>query len=270
MTKKEKSLKEHLKILAEEDPDKPQKVKYIKTIVAYCKRTPSVEKEGDKEKDKVEGSLTDAEVLENMNKGTLSLSERTPALDDDIMDGISYHLSLHTTVQKIDLSGNTVGDKGGEFLSRALKVNTTLTDLSLSKNKLGNPGATKIAEGIKESKSLTKLDLSGNEIKLEGAKEIANSIEKNTVIKVVNMKTEIDLSKFRDNVTQEIKYWDQDIDDNDAAVLAKVLKPNTTLTRLDLRSNVITDDGAKLIEEALKDNNTLKEVYLQLGNYWTL
>ena len=50
---------------------------------------------------------------------------------------------------------------------------------------------------------------------------------------------------------------------HDAAVVAEILKSNTTVTRVDLDDNtMIRDKGAKALAEALKVNTTVEQLYL--------
>ncbi|KFH71343.1 hypothetical protein MVEG_01643 [Podila verticillata NRRL 6337] len=60
------------------------------------------------------------------------------------------------------------------------------------------------------------------------------------------------------------------IGDNGAQALSEALKINSTLTTLNLRSNFIGDDGAQALAEALKTNSTLSVLDLSdnsIGNY---
>ena len=61
----------------------------------------------------------------------------------------------------------------------------------------------------------------------------------------------------------------QGIDDAAAAVLAAVVKINTTLTILDLSANNIGPSGAESLATALKTNKTLRNLYLSPQQHWS-
>jgi Ran GTPase-activating protein (RanGAP) involved in mRNA processing and transport len=61
----------------------------------------------------------------------------------------------------------------------AIKVNSTLQNINLSRNSIGNKEAKWIAEAIKINSTLQKIELAFNDIKDEGAKCIADAMKKN-------------------------------------------------------------------------------------------
>jgi len=60
----------------------------------------------------------------------------------------------------------------------------------------------------------------------------------------------------------EIALSHKGLTQHDAAVVAEILKSNTSVTGVTLQFNKIGDEGAKALAEALKVNTTLKELYL--------
>ena len=54
----------------------------------------------------------------------------------------------------------------------------------------------------------------------------------------------------------------RNLTDAHASAIAKALETNTTLLKLDLRSNKIGDEGAKAITKALETNTTLSGLNL--------
>eukprot|EP00943_MAST-04B_sp_MAST-4B-sp1_P006138 g6138.t1 len=82
---------------------------------------------------------------------------------------------------EMDLRGKWIGVKEAKTIAEALKVNTSLKKINLSYNNIGDEGASAIAKGIQENKNcvLEELDLGYNEIKVEGAKSLAEMIKVN-------------------------------------------------------------------------------------------
>ena len=97
-------------------------------------------------------------------------------------------LKSNTTVTKLDLSRNFIGDSGAAGLAEALKSNTTLTVLNMSNNDIGDAGAAGLAEALKSNTTLTDLDLSSNAIGAAGAAGLAKSLQSNATL------TKLDLS----------------------------------------------------------------------------
>ena len=58
---------------------------------------------------------------------------------------------MNTSLTKIDLIDNNIGNKGAKAIAEALKVNTSLTQIDLFYNEIGDVGAKAIGEGLKVS-----------------------------------------------------------------------------------------------------------------------
>ena len=66
---------------------------------------------------------------------------------------------MNTSLTKIYLHGNNIGDEGGKAIGEALKVNTSLTEIDLCDNNFGDEGGKAIGEALKVNTSLTEIDL---------------------------------------------------------------------------------------------------------------
>lgn len=145
-------------------------------------------------------------VRDQLSKGAteLSFAGHQPSLDDDAISSLSKLLAGNTTVTKLDLSGNQIGDRGASYLADMLKVNQKLTSLILDGNSIGDKGARALAGVIVDkpqvksslryragfwaadageecvaNRTLRALSLSSNQVS-EGIKaEIAQSLERN-------------------------------------------------------------------------------------------
>lgn len=62
-------------------------------------------------------------------------------------------------LEKLVLSGNTIGDAGAAVLAKAIAKCPSLMHVQLDINKIGNPGAMAIATGIKKCRSFKHLDI---------------------------------------------------------------------------------------------------------------
>jgi Ran GTPase-activating protein (RanGAP) involved in mRNA processing and transport len=83
-----------------------------------------------------------------------------------IANGIMKNVSL----QKIDLSGNEINEKGVKWIAEALKKNFVLLEIDLRRNLISNEGAKWISEAIIQNSILQVIRLGENYIKAEGVK----------------------------------------------------------------------------------------------------
>ena len=91
-------------------------------------------------------------------------------------------LKTNTTLTRLDLWDNKIGDAGAQALAETLKTNTTLTRLDLGGNKIGDAGAQALAEFLKTNTTLTTLYLGYNAIGATGEaakREIDKYLERN-------------------------------------------------------------------------------------------
>jgi len=175
-------------------------------------------------------------------------------------------LKSNTTVTKLDLADNGIGNAGAAGLAEALKSNTTLAVLDLSRNVITDGGAADLAEALKSNTTLTVLNLPRNGIFDAGAAGLAEALKSNTTLTVLNLTSngigaagaECLAEALKSNTTLTVlKMSDNDIGGAGAASLGVALKSNTTLTVLELCFNVFGDAGTPGLAEGLTSNTTL-------------
>ena len=66
---------------------------------------------------------------------------------------------MNTSLTKIDLNRNNIGDEGGKAIGEALKVKT---EIDLDGNDIGDEGGKAIGEALKVNTSLTEIYLYQN------------------------------------------------------------------------------------------------------------
>ena len=152
-------------------------------------------------------------------------------------------LTANTSLTRLDLSGNNIGDPGATLLAQVLQTNLTLENVGLSRILMGDAGASALAKALTVNTSLTRLDLSNNIIGDPGAISLAKALETNSTLANLNLS------------------WIQ-MGDAGVISLAKALTVNTSLTWLDLSGNNFGDPGAISLAEALKGNKSLTHLYM--------
>jgi Ran GTPase-activating protein (RanGAP) involved in mRNA processing and transport len=115
-----------------------------------------------------------------------------------------YHLLSSTlssrllVISHIDLSNNSIKEKGAKYIADALKTNHSLKNLSnifladLWDNGLGTDGCKYIAESLRKNKTLIYLsqiniDIGSNDIKSLGAQYIAQAMLCNGSLKSLSI-----------------------------------------------------------------------------------
>ncbi|WP_215426232.1 hypothetical protein [Rickettsia tamurae] len=83
----------------------------------------------------------------------------------------------------------------------------------------------------------------------------------NRILEKRGFKNQAKANGLRDGTTKFKISW-CNIGDEGAKLIAEILKSNNTITKLDLRANKIGDVGAKALAEAVKINNFLTQLDL--------
>ena len=98
---------------------------------------------------------------------------------------------------------------------------------------------------MRHNSTVTSMNLSNNHVATKGACFIADMLTHNTTVRTFT---------FNNNIIEGMA---------PAEAFAEMLRHNTTLTSLSLRMNEINNEGALLILEALKINDTLLKLDLR-------
>lgn len=147
---------------------------------------------------------------------------------------------------KLEFEG-TIVTKAIKSMKEALKYHRHIKRLILANCHIGDSGLKELSEGIKENTSITELNISGNWITDNGMIQnfINNGLSANRSLQ------DIDLS-------------DNQISDETINDLYHILiSEKTTIKRLNLSKNMITDAGAEKFAEALKKLNTFEKIELE-------
>lgn len=91
-------------------------------------------------------------------------------------------LQRNSTLKKLDLNRNDIGDDGAEVLLGSLKFNRTLTTLDLSDNRISITGAAALAEVLRFNRTLKEINFSINFISDDGAQMLLDALQVNTTL----------------------------------------------------------------------------------------
>ena len=202
---------------------------------------------------------------------------------------------------KIDLRANNLSKQGLEVISRHLSSpQSTIRKMNLCDNYIGDDGCEIIANGFKSNASLITIDLSSNNILDRGVTAIANALLTNTTIKKINFKQNYignygiksfceilkDTAKdkfskldFNSNPLSDIglieyaKFLGEHIDNKYLAISGqlsgggendffRVLKRMNNLKVIDFYSMDLNSDTMDFLNEIMQNNKNIKEFTL--------
>eukprot|EP01135_Chromosphaera_perkinsii_P003160 Nk52_evm49s236 gene=Nk52_evmTU49s236 len=178
------------------------------------------------------------------------------------------------TISSLNLSYNDFTPVGGEFISEALQINDVIQSVSLRGNKIGNKGGMSIASMLQINTTLQHLDLGLCDLDLDSIIAFATVLNYNSTLKGINLdrpllkslqeETTVHISKMlRVNTNLEyLSLRNHGIGNFGAEQLSIGLSYNRCLATLDLSSNSISRDGMKAIAEVLSRNDTLQNLIM--------
>jgi Ran GTPase-activating protein (RanGAP) involved in mRNA processing and transport len=99
----------------------------------------------------------------------------------------SYFINELPNLKLLDLGDIYIGEKGIQWLAKALIRNTTITALDLEGNDIGDEGAQWLAKVLMNNAKLKMLSLYNNNIGNEGAQSLSNALTSNTTLMTLNL-----------------------------------------------------------------------------------
>ncbi|KAI4893013.1 hypothetical protein NFI96_026498 [Prochilodus magdalenae] len=188
--------------------------------------------------------------------------------------------STKCKLEKLELSGCSIGDKGCADLSKALRSNPSshLTELSLNGNTLGDSGVKELSDLLKSPNcKLEKLELVYCSITGEGCAAMFKALRSNpSSLRELNLNgnnpgesgvNELsDLLKDPDCTLEKLHLESCSITDGGCAALFTALQsnPSSHLRELNLSNSNPRDSGLEKLSDLLKDANCkLRKLELQ-------
>ena len=178
---------------------------------------------------------------------------------------ISESLKKHKCLNELDIGNNNIGSIGVNYLGEMLKINKSINILNITDNNIDIYNSNIFALGISINKSLCCLNISNNYFD-ELDEDIIDDTDSNDRMNYYNKIEEViqfilSSTSIKDLVCDSCK-----IDDIHTQFFANELKTNNTITNLYLRDNQISNNGAYLLFDALKNNEHTVVKYMSLAN----
>jgi Ran GTPase-activating protein (RanGAP) involved in mRNA processing and transport len=178
-------------------------------------------------------------------------------------------LQVNGVIDVLSIQNNPIGDGGAAAIAKALAVNVNLKALILDENSIGVSGGVAIADALKVNHHLTQLYLQNNPISDEGGMALAAALSTNTGLKHLHLEANyigsiganalMEVLKANATTVATLTYLNNVLGDEGAATLAEAIKVGSELKQLILHQNAIDAAGAALLVDAVASNLNLVE-----------
>ena len=190
-------------------------------------------------------------------------------ITDEAANDIAAAIHCNTKLEELDLSGNDLKTEGVIKIAVALQSIVTLTKLNISNNNITHTAANAIAVAITCNTHLQEFIISGNNLGVLGAAMIARSLQKiSSLTKLYIAGANISDGAADDIATAvacNVHLQEFDINKNylqasSVIKVAKSLRKISTLTKLFIDNNKITNEAAFYIADVISCNSHLQEL----------
>uniref|UniRef100_A0A672HJP8 Leucine rich repeat containing 34 n=1 Tax=Salarias fasciatus TaxID=181472 RepID=A0A672HJP8_SALFA len=173
----------------------------------------------------------------------------------DLLQDSSALLSL-------DLTFNLLQTGGAKSLAAALQSNSSLLSLTLSGNQIGPGGGVAMAAMLQVNNTLQELQLADCHLDTQGVVALSVALTANRASRYSVWQEEwaghVAHMLAVNGSLLELHLGRAGLSDSGAELLAEGLKENHCLRYLDLRCNRVTADGVRLLADLLKYNRSLE------------
>jgi Ran GTPase-activating protein (RanGAP) involved in mRNA processing and transport len=159
-------------------------------------------------------------------------------------------LENNSTLEKLNLLDNRIGDIGVRCLTKPLSINNTvLKTLHLGRNGITDDGAEYLAQMLKTNKTLTHLFLYTNEITNEGVAMLTNAIQ--------NHNNTLECLNLSDNKL---------MNDSSADFLIEMIKHTRSLKTLLVHYCNLSKDSEETLRKVAQSNKNIK---VSVNSFWS-
>ena len=178
----------------------------------------------------------------------------------------AYHLAdafikgHNKSLKILNLMDNNIETEGAESFGVVLKFNHSLQEINLSRNSIGDRGVRLIAQGLVESDDTTlkRLDISWNGIKDTGAGFLADMLRHNSVLTHLNLKCNFicdgGMKDLADSLKSDMALEELNLIGNQMRdplpFIEVVCRHPIKLKRLLFEQNVLTDEAENQLHAA--------------------
>ena len=190
---------------------------------------------------------------------------------------ISSQLLSSSSIVRLVLANNRLGNEGGKAIAQGLETNFSVRELDLSENILGQNAISSIAEMLSKNQTLEKLNLSRNNLTDPDVGSLLKSLCGKTVLKELDLSHNILCDQFAEqlsnvlmnnSVLEKLSISSNQLEVTGLQAMLAGLRNTQTLRDLNISWNYLYDVGAEILGEAIADNLSLIEISA-CGNLFT-
>ncbi|XP_078366460.1 uncharacterized protein LOC144650609 [Oculina patagonica] len=190
---------------------------------------------------------------------------------------ISSELFSSSSIVRLFLANNRLGNEGGKAVAKGLEKNFSVRELDLSENMLGQNAIASIGEMLNKNQTLEKLNLSRNGLTDADVEDLLESLCGKTVLKELDLSRNILCDQFAEQMSnvlinnftlEKLSISSNQLEVTGLQAMLPGLLSAQTLSVLNISWNYLYDVGAEILGELIADNRSLIEISA-CGNFFT-
>ena len=190
---------------------------------------------------------------------------------------IASELFSSSTIVRLFLANNRLGNGGGKAIAKGLEDNFSVRELDLSGNLLGQNAISAIGEMLNKNQTLQKLNLSRNDLTDQDVEGLLHSLCQKTVLKDLDLSHNILCDQFAEQMSlvlennvglEKLLISSNQLEVMGLQAMRPGLRTSETLRVLNISWNYLYDAGAEILGEVIAENRSLIEI-LACGNLFT-
>ncbi|XP_041038238.1 ribonuclease inhibitor-like [Carcharodon carcharias] len=178
-------------------------------------------------------------------------------------------------LEKLGLSNIRLTSASGPILARAVRGSWTLTHLDLNDNSLNDAGLSPLCRVLEDHRCrIESLKLESNDLTQGCCDDLASALAQNQTLKELNLSfnplEDVGVEKLlkkmgsRSCKLHTLRLSSTTLTERSGMALGAALRDNPALRNLDLSSNELKDEGARLIFQALEETHSqIEKLWLQ-------
>ena len=190
---------------------------------------------------------------------------------------ISSQLFSSSSIVRLFLASNRLGNEGGKAIAKGLEKNFSVRELDLSENMLGQNAISSIGDMLNKNQTLEKLNLSRNDLTDPDVEDLLKSLCGKTGLKELDLSQNILCDQFAEQMSnvlmnnftlEKLSISSNQLEVTGLQAMSPGLQSTQTLSVLNISWNYLYDVGAEILGEVIADNQSLIEISA-CGNLFT-
>ena len=202
------------------------------------------------------------------------LSVQNCSISDEGAKAFAQALQHNSVITRISLGRNQIGPEGATALALMFQNNSKIKEIELSGNSIGDVGIGKLMLALCVNTQVLICHLEMTNLTNDGVASITKMLEHNSSVSALKLSQNhigftglIELIPGLLNTSLTILDLSSNIIQDGIVALEHALSQNKTLTTLDLHNNLIGNAGAKSLAQVILNNTGLKKLVLSNNRF---